>query len=216
MWSKRSLFLAEDKIEKMQMKNKEIILGEQAGLLWTWWRGDLLPTLPPLPTLTVAEMMGSTHLMAMLMGISDNDVETLLQEGHRPYVAYLSSIPVAYGWSAINRANFGEGQVHFQIPVNNRYLYDFVTLPTWRGLGIYPRLLQAILRRESREYERFWIIHQLANVASQHGIARAGFRIASHVYFINNDKLALVPPEGEGQRAQAGAALFGLPLLEKK
>jgi GNAT superfamily N-acetyltransferase len=198
----------------MQLEKNSIVLGEQAGLIWTWWRGDPLSMLPPLPMLTVEEAGASTHLMAMLMGTSEHEVKVLLQEGHRPYVAYLSGVPVAYGWSATNHASFGEGRVNLQVPANNRYLYDFVTLPTWRGLGIYPRLLQAILSRESQTDERFWIIHQLANVASQRGIARAGFHIATRVHFTSNDRLVLVSPEGENPRAQAGAVVFGLPLIE--
>lgn len=198
----------------MQLEKNRVILGEQAGMIWTWWRGDSLPILSPLPALTVVETTDSPHLMAALMRVPAHEVATLLQEEHRPYVAYLSGVPVAYGWSATNRANFGEGRVNFQVPASNRYLYNFVTFPTWRGLGIYPRLLQAILSRESRIDERFWIIHQLANVASRRGIARAGFRLACHVYFTSNERLVLLPSRDEQRRAQAGATVFNLPLLE--
>ncbi len=225
----------------MQLENDRIVLGEQAGLLWTWWRGDPLPTLPPLPTFTVAETE-SSHQMATLMDIPEADVAAMLQEGHRPYVAHLSTGPVGYGWSATNRAAFGEGRVKFRVPATDRYLYYFVTLPAWRGMGIYPRLLQAILNRESRnalvdgrggvdprlntcsggghprpcrQPERFWIVHQLANVASSRGIARAGFRIASKVYFRGNDRLVLVSSAEESRRGRAGAALLGLPLVEE-
>lgn len=151
-------------------------------------------------------------MLAALMDVADDDVATTLHEGHHAYIAYISNIPVAYGWSATNRANFGEGRVHFRVSANQRYLYNFVTLPRWRGLGIYPRLLQSILATESSEHERFWIVHQLANTASQRGIARAGFQIASSVHFTENDSLMLVA-ERTNQRAQAGAELLGLPLL---
>src|SRR5262249_35635739 len=45
----------------------------------------------------------------------------------------------------------------------------------WRGLGIYPRLLQAILAREAGEAQRFWIGHVRENRASGRGIVKAGF-----------------------------------------
>ncbi|GLV55602.1 hypothetical protein KDH_24460 [Dictyobacter sp. S3.2.2.5] len=101
----------------------------------------------------------------------------------------------------------------FQVALKGLFLYYFVTLPAWRGQGIYPRLLQHILRSEGEGNERFWIVHQHENVASQRGIEKAGFQIASKVYFIAADKLALVPPSVEtSERARAGSALLGLLL----
>ena len=90
-------------MKNMSLERDKIVLGEQAGLLWTWWRGDPLPALPPLPTLRVVESE-SSHQMATLMDIPEAEVAAMLQEGHRPYVAYLSTGPVGYGWSATNRA----------------------------------------------------------------------------------------------------------------
>jgi hypothetical protein len=202
-YAKRSIF--------MQSKS---IPCKQAGLLWTWWKGDLLSGLAPLPLLTITATE-NRHMLATLMGVAGDEVATVLREGHCGYIAYMSNIPVAYGWSATNRANFGEGRVNFRVPANQRYLYNFVTLPGWRGLGIYPHLLQSILATESRNNERFWIVHQLTNNASQRGIARAGFQLASNVYFTENDSLIFVA-KPENQRARAGAELFGLPLLQQE
>ncbi len=207
----------------MYLKNDKRILGEQAGLLWTWWRGDPLPTLPLLPTFAVTETESSRH-MATLMATPEAEVTAMLQEGHRPYIAYLNAAPVAYGWSAINRAAFGEGRVKFRVPATDRYLYCFVTLPSWRGMGIYPRLLQAILKRESGgrsevdscsmpSPERFWIVHQLSNIPSARGIARAGFHIACKMYFSSTNTLVLVASSQESNRAHSGAELLGLPLI---
>ncbi len=197
--------------ERNILMQSKIIPCEQAGFLWTWCKSDLLPGLSPLPLLTIAATE-DRPLLSTLMGVTDDEIATVLREKHRGYIAYIGTIPVAYGWSATNRANFGEGRVHFQVPTNQRYLYNFVTLPRWRGLGIYPRLLQSILAAENSE--RFWIVHQLANTASQRGIAKAGFQIASSVYFTQHDSLMLVA-EKEYRQAQAGAELLGLPLLQK-
>ncbi len=189
------------------------MLKDQAGLLWTWWKGDPLPPLSPSPEF-VFEEAKNIEALASLMEIPDTQVMKLLQEGDHPYLAYAGDLPVAVGCSASGSAQFGGGRVTFQVPAMNRYLYYFVTLPEWRGRGIYPRLLQYILRHESTENERFWIIHQLSNVASERGIRKAGFRIASKVYFLNTGELGLIPPTGEIERARAGAALLGLPLID--
>lgn len=194
------------------MKEEQITPGELAGLLWTWWRDDHLPVLSPLLDFAVEEARDQ-QLLASLMGVSLATIEERLQAGHRAYLARLGTVPAAFGWSACGQARFGGGLVTFQLPPNNRYLYDFVTLPTWRGLGIYPRLLQAILRKESGVNERFWIIHQASNTASEHGIGKAGFHVASRVHFLPSGGLGLVAADEMHERARAGAAVLGLPLL---
>lgn len=196
------------------MEQGSFVLGDQAGLLWTWWKDDPLSILPPHPDL-VAAPTTDIEVLSNLMGVSSTEVTDLFQKGHRAYLAFMDALPVAVGWSASGDAEFGNGLARFHVPARNRYLYYFITLPSWRGRGIYPRLLQYILRSESNENERFWIVHQRENAASQRGIEKAGFLLASKVYFIAADKLALVPPsEGVAERARAGAALLGLPLYE--
>ncbi|HLZ64519.1 MAG TPA: GNAT family N-acetyltransferase [Ktedonosporobacter sp.] len=190
---------------------EQLSLGEQAGYLWTWWKNDPLPLLSPLPGWHI-ETPEDLALLAKIGEIPVQDVELRWQEGHRPFIAYQDATPVAYGWSALNNAVFGYPPVHFSVPANNLYLYDFVTQPLWRGHGFYPRLLQEILLSEGKACERFWIIHQLANFASQKGIARAGFRIAASVFHVNGGGLALIP-DGNLELARVGADLLGLPLV---
>jgi GNAT superfamily N-acetyltransferase len=195
------------------LEQEQIVLKEQAGLLWTWWKGDPLPSLPPSPDFTFT-VTNNIEALATLMEVPNTHVMHLLQEGHHPYLAYSKDLPVAVGWSASGRAQFGEGRVTFQVPPMNRYLHYFITLPSWRGQGIYPRLLQYILNSERNNNERFWIIHQLSNIASERGIHKAGFRIASKVYFLDTGKLGLVSPTVAMERAYAGARLLGLPLIK--
>ena len=189
------------------------MLKDQAGLLWTWWKGDPLPPLPTSPEF-VFKAATDIETLASLMEIPDTQIMKLLQEGDHPYLAYAKGLPIAVGCSASGRAQFGGGRVSFRVPPMNRYLYYFVTLPEWRGHGIYPRLLQYILNHESNENERFLIIHQLSNTASERGICKAGFHIASKVYFLDTGRLGLVPPAEETERANAGAAMLGLPLIK--
>lgn len=195
----------------MQHEQEASRVGEQAGLLWTWWQGDPLPPLPPLLDFMVEETK-DVELLAKLMETSLTEIGASLQEGQRPYLARLGSAPAAFGWSVSGRAAFGGKRVIFQVPARNRYLENFVTLPAWRGLGIYPRLLQAILRKESQDNERFWIVHQSINIASERGIRKAGFRVASKIQFLDSGQLCLVADDATNERAEAGAALLGLTL----
>jgi hypothetical protein len=195
------------------LEQEQIVLKEQAGLLWTWWKGDPLPPLPLSPDFTFTAT-NNIEALATLMEVPNTQVMHLLQEGHHPYLAYSKYLPVGVGWSASSGAQFGEGRVTFQVPPMNRYLHYFITLPSWRGQGIYPRLLQYILNNERNGNERFWIIHQLSNTASAQGIRKAGLHIASKMYFLDTGKLALVSSTEAMERALAGARLLCLPLIK--
>jgi hypothetical protein len=91
-------------------------------------------------------------------------------------------------------------------------LWDFQTLPPWRGRGIYPRLLQAIIA-DDMEAERFWVGHDLDNISSARGIAKAGFRQVGAVYRTAGGELAMMP-SGSIEHATAASAQFGIRLVE--
>lgn len=180
--------------------------------LFTWWRGDPLPPQRELDGFH-AGASDDVQFLAPLTGLDVTDVRRRLLSHHRPYVASLGGVPVAYGWVALAGADIGELDVQFTLPQGDRYLWDFKTLPAWRGRGIYPRLLQAILHTEARDAARFWIIHAPENGASQAGIEKAGFRIAGELSFQRNQGAGLLPGDLPA-RAQGGAALLGVPLID--
>jgi GNAT superfamily N-acetyltransferase len=184
---------------------------EPSGMAWAWWRGDRVPYLEPLAGVTVEPATSDAEL-ADLNQIRLAELLRRVRAGHRPYVANIDGQPVAYGWVATREASFGGGRVRFDVPVSYRYLWDFATLPAWRGRGIYPRLLQAILREEAAEAERFWILHEWFNIASQRGIARAGFQAAATLYVLDDGGMGLAPFESS-DRGVDGAEFLGLPLL---
>ena len=185
--------------------------GEPAGPLYTWWRGDPLVELPALPGLAI-ELAHELDLLAEVSGLSPSEIQARVDARHRPYLARLDQTPVAYGWMATRSASIGALGISFRVPPESRYLWDFVTLPGCRGKGIYPRLLQAILRRE-QEADRFWIGHDAPNVASAHGILKAGFTRVGEIYWLPDGSLAMVAI-GSLERAWAGAALLGIRLTE--
>src|SRR5258708_6778524 len=113
---------------------------EQVGYLWTWWKGDKLPLMSPLSAWHV-ETSEDVSFVAKLSNIPVKSVEERYRQKHRPAIAYLNDTVVAYGWLARNNAAFGSPSVSFNVPVNNLYLYHFVTMLPWRGRGFYPRLL---------------------------------------------------------------------------
>ena len=173
-------------------------------------RDDYLPALSPLAGLTVA-VEEDAHVMAALQGRTSDEMEARFAAGHRAYVATLHGEPAAWGWVATRSATIGELQATLTLPAGERYLWNFVTRPTHRGLGIYPRLLAEILRTESRDAHRFWISYAPENRASASGIMKAGFRMVAELSFDQGDRPAVYPIAAEGMM---GSRVLGLPIVE--
>lgn len=150
--------------------------------LATRHRDDPAPLLAPVPALVVRRET-DPRAMAALQGKPEEEMRRRADAGHRAYVAVLDGTPAAWGWVATRTADIGELASSFHIPDGERYLWNFVTLPSHRGLGIYPRLVDAIVRAESAEAERFWIARAPENHASGAGIGRAGFATVAELSF---------------------------------
>jgi len=166
-------------------------------------RHDPAPSLDPLPGLTVRRVTAPA-LMAELQSRLLDDIARRFAEGHRAYVAWRHGEPAAWGWVATRTATIGELSATFAVPAGERYLWNFVTRPAHRGLGIYPRLLDAIVRAESRA-ERFWIAYAPENHASGAGMRKAGFVEVAELSFDASGRPAV-------HGATAAARVLGLPL----
>jgi len=114
---------------------------------------------------------------------------------------------------ATQEASIGELGLHFALPATERYLWDFATLPEWQGYGIYPRLLQCILTQHVPTVERVWIIHAPENSPSGVGMTKAGLLPIGQLSFRSDGGVGLAPFDSL-ERAQAGAALLSIPLIE--
>lgn len=182
------------------------------GLFYTWWRGDLLPRLRPVDGLTV-ERSDDTRFVTAMTGSDLTSIRERIGQGQWPWIARIEEQPVGWGWVATQAASIGELDIRLAIPPENRYLWDFVTVAAWRGRGVYAHLLQTIVRA-NRDANRFWVGHDTPNVASGRGIVRAGFQGVGRVHRLSTETLAFVP-DGLSQRAEAAAALLGLPLVDR-
>ena len=187
--------------------------GRPMGTLHTWWRGDPLPAVLPPDNFSV-HGLEQPELLADLARLPVQEVLQRIQRNNRPYIAKVGGEPVAYGWSAAGPAEI-DTILRFDVPNSERYLWDFVTLPRWRRMGIYPALLQEIVRRESPAVSRFWVGHDAGNTPSQRGIRKAGFRPAGEMRMLSGSQLVFVAVD-DPDRANAGAALLGLPLVRQE
>lgn len=179
--------------------------------LGTWWRGDALPDLAALPAFSI-RVTQDKHLLSKLNDISLQEVENRLQTGNYAYLAFIDEAAVAYGWVATQSAGVSEIHVSWDIPPQNRYLWDFQTLPAWRGHGIYPHFLQAILRAEMHLADRFWILYAPGNEAAEHSIRKAGFQFLGELV-VTEGRVTGLTLFDKSERALTGAAFLQFPVV---
>lgn len=175
-------------------------------------RDSHVSSLAELPGLAVRHE-DDAATMARLQRRTEAEIRVRFDAGHRAYVATLNGEPAAWGWVATSAATIGELSASFSFAPNERYLWNFVTLPAFRARGIYPRLLNAIVDAESVHAERFWIAYAPENHASGAGIRKAGFELVAELSF---DSSGL--PVVKDIRAGGGSAasrLLGLPEIQE-
>ena len=163
--------------------SKQIVL----GCSYHWWHGDALPKLAPLAGF-VSQVVTDKSMLSALHNMTEDEIQARFDEGAYCYVAFLDEVPTGYGWLGTKMGHIQQIGLTWTLGKQDRALWDFATLPDYRGRGVNPHLLQTILRAESVSAERFWIGHQGQNMASKRGIVKAGF-------CLNN--LTLLTSEGE-------------------
>jgi hypothetical protein len=154
-------------------------------MLYIFSRQD---TLLPLSTIQGLEIkqVDDPLLLSIMGEISLQEATSRLASDNKAYVAFLDGVPAAFGWMAMGKARIGELNHEFILPVGHRYLWNFRTLSTFRGLGIYPRLLQSILSNEGQTSDCFWIMHAPENKASRQGIRKAGFEFIGKISVVKD------------------------------
>ena len=162
--------------------------------LYTISNLDKLPAVK-IPAGLKIEVSTDAILLSILGNTTVEEVLKRLSNNNLAFVAYINNQPAAFGWMARTKARIGELNHEFSLPKKNRYLWNFRTLAEYRGLGIYPALLQYIMRYEGENVNRFWIIHAPENKSSLKGIIKAGFEYVGKLYAKANGTIALETTE---------------------
>ncbi len=158
--------------------------------LYTFSHSDKLTSVK-IPAGLRLEASTDIRLLSIIGNTTAEDVTKRLANDNLAYVAWINNQPAAFGWMARDNAKIGELNHEFILPQGNRYLWNFRTLEAYRGLGIYPALLQYILQHGDDDANRFWIIHAPENNASLKGIQKAGFEYVGKLYLNENDKATI-------------------------
>lgn len=147
-----------------------------------------LPALPVNFYLTFRPV-DDIEFLAGINNLPKDEVRYRLANDNSAYVALYKNKPAAFGWSAAGKALIGELNHEMILPIGHKYLWNFRTAEEFRGMGIYPQLLQYIIRKESRSTLCFWILHSPENMSSEKGILKAGFRCISKVSVKDLDRV---------------------------
>jgi RimJ/RimL family protein N-acetyltransferase len=101
-------------------------------------------------------------------------------QGDKAIVAYRDESPAHLSWLSLTQIAIDEVQYLWILPETHSCIYDCRTLPAFRGKGIYPEVLQWIVKELLPIHNRkhAWIYAEAGNKASIHGIKKAGFNDA--------------------------------------
>ena len=150
----------------------------RAGTIWMLNLDEETPAVQPR---LAAEFLRLTpDLVPELSSVRGSDCSTeflqRIETGRYCYGAWVQGEPAAFGWVSDEEEQIGELNIRIRLLPGEVYIWDCATAPRFRRNGLYSALLAFILDElRSQSLCRAWIGADLDNVASQKGIARAGF-----------------------------------------
>jgi hypothetical protein len=90
---------------------------------------------------------------------------------------------VSFGW--VTRRNRRVGLANLKEAEGRAFVYNFHTLPAYRGRGLYPRLLQQMRYVLIKNQEMEFIIDvNVRNLASKRGIEKSGFDLVARTSYV--------------------------------
>ncbi len=104
-----------------------------------------------------------------------------MRKGRKLHTILVDGRLAGWGWSYRPQGPelIDVTQTKLEFAPNSVSLYDFYTIPEFRGRRLYQALLTEIMRTRFAEgAERAYIMVQDTNVASRKAIERVGFRLA--------------------------------------
>jgi RimJ/RimL family protein N-acetyltransferase len=150
-----------------------------SGIIWTLDLAAPTPNVPP--TIPAAfrriKLEGLPELSKATGEVVENEFQKRLESGRRCYTAWTGGRMGAYGWVSLEEEWIGELRLHLRLSPGEAYIWDCFTLPAFRQKYLYTALLSYIIASlRLEQLRRVWIGTNADNLASQRGIARAGFQ----------------------------------------
>lgn len=150
----------------------------RAGTIWMLNLDETTPIVTPRVAGEFRRLNSdSAPALVSTMG-RDASAEILkrFERGCHCYAAFIDDIIAAYSWVSFEDEHIGELNLRVKLLPGEVYVWDCATAPQYRGQGLYSALLAYIIKElRAQSLCRAWIGADLANVASQKGMERAGF-----------------------------------------
>lgn len=150
----------------------------RAGTIWVFDLDHPAPLIKSFidASFTRVGSEASTEL-GTVMNLASTEVFKRLESGRRAYAARVDGKIVSYGWVSFREEFVGELNLRLKLMLEEAYIWDCATLPAFRGNHLYGALLTHIVEElRVEQFRRIWIGTDLDNIASQRGIAHAGFQ----------------------------------------
>ena len=169
----------------------------------TIWMLDLDEPAPAiLPRLPAEFRRAGPDLVPALSAISAPDVSAELLKrfliGRQCYTAWIGEQLAASGWVSFDEEAIGELNLRIRLLPGEVYIWDCITASPFRGNHLYSALLAYILEElRLQPVCRAWIGADLDNIASQKGMARAGFHHVADLLVAHISAVRQVWAEGQ-------------------
>lgn len=151
----------------------------RAGTIWVLDLNGPLPTVTP-DVAADFRRAGPDNLPALAAAYEGNTTAVLsrrFERGLSCYTTWVEGILAAYGWVSFEEEYVGELNLRIRLAPGEAYIWDCATLPAFRKNHLYSGLLTYIVKDlRKTDLRLVWIGADLDNLASQRGIARAGFK----------------------------------------
>jgi GNAT superfamily N-acetyltransferase len=187
-----------------------------AGTIWAMDLHQPRPAIKPSVPADFRQLgpASAELLTAAMQAPSVAEVLRRFRSGGRCYTAWVDGHLASYGWVSFKEEYVGEFNLRVRLLPGEAYIWDCYTVPAFRRHGLYAALLADMLcDLEAGPVCRTWIGADSDNIASQRGIARAGFRAVADMVLARVFAMRLVWVQGrpgmpEGAVAEARRAFL--------
>ena len=149
-----------------------------SGTIWALDLAEPTPEITPLLAATFRRV-GPESLLELAEAAGGDAAEEFhkrFESGRRCYAAWVEGELAAYGWVSFEDELIGELSLRLRLLAGEAYIWDCFTVPAFRQNRLYSNLLvQIVADLRAEQVNRIWIGTNTENLASQRGIARAGF-----------------------------------------
>jgi hypothetical protein len=111
--------------------------------------------------------------------------------GHRALLRVVDSVLAFRCWLAAGSLRVDELAFDWSIPEGDLCVYDVVTEPDFRGIGLYPAALTWV-RANASAQSRVWVYCEATNTASRRGIGKAAYSCAGSMRALVAGRTAIV------------------------